>query len=311
MAKAPLGFWEYISEAFHLRYPIPGMGALPINKMGVAGTFVLGLLNPGFWFLGAGMEVCYLWMLSTNPRFQKYIQSRRLNLIEQDKAIRVNEMVRTLDKASVTRLEALNANLAQINRLMDMNSDGTMQFIRETKQKTLSQLPVMFLKLLFTRRLISESLEHTDADKLKREMRDLEKQIKSQDIGEALMKSVRGNIEITQKRLENIGRAQENNQLVEMELNRIENQVQLIREEIALDRSPEALSAGIDRINSTLGETEAWVNTHSEFLTRLGGDQSLPVDEPAFVSTQPVHIDDVSTEDENQPPRMPGEEERH
>lgn len=308
MAKPPIGFWEYIAEAFHLRYPVPGMGALPLNKMGVVGSIALGLLNPGFWFLGAGLELGYLWMLSTDPRFQKYIQSRRMNLIEQDKSVRINEMIRSLDKASVARLEALNRNLAKINELMDINSEGAMQFVRETQQKTLSQLPVMFVKLLFTQRLISESLEHTDAGKLKKEIRDLEKQLAAGDIGEALMKSLRGNIEIKQKRLENIGRAEENNQLVEMELNRIENQVQLIREEIALNRSPEAISAGIDRINSTLGETEAWVNTHSDFLNRIGGnDQLLPGEEPAYIP--PLQEPAPAVEEPPLPP-VPGEEER-
>ena len=308
MAKPPIGFWEYIAEAFHLRYPVPGMGALPLNKMGVVGSIALGLLNPGFWFLGAGLELGYLWMLSTDPRFQKYIQSRRMNLIEQDKSVRINEMIRSLDKASVARLEALNRNLAKINELMDINSEGAMQFVRETQQKTLSQLPVMFVKLLFTQRLISESLEHTDAGKLKKEIRDLEKQLAAGDIGEALMKSLRGNIEIKQKRLENIGRAEENNQLVEMELNRIENQVQLIREEIALNRSPEAISAGIDRINSTLGETEAWVNTHSDFLNRIGGnDQLLPGEEPGYIP--PLQEPAPAVEEPPLPP-VPGEEER-
>lgn len=284
------------------------MGALPLNKMGVTGSLVLGLLNPGFWFLGAGLELGYLWMLSTDPRFQKYIQSRRMNMIEQDKSVRINEMIRSFDKPSVARLEALNRNLAKINELMDINSEGAMQFVRETQQKTLSQLPVMFVKLLFTQRLISESLEHTDADKLKREIRDLEKQLAAGEIGEALMKSLRGNIEIKQKRLENIGRAEENNQLVEMELNRIENQVQLIREEIALNRSPEAISAGIDRINSTLGETEAWVNTHSDFLNRIGGDQILPSAEPAFIAS----AQEPAPAGEEPPslPPVPGEEER-
>jgi len=308
MARTPLGFWDYLSEAFHLRYPLPGLGALPVNKMGLAGAIALGLLNPGFWFLGAGMEVCYLWMLSTDPRFQKYIQSKRLNLIEQDKAIRINEMVRTLDKPSVARLEALNANLAQISRLMDMNSDGTMQFIRETKEKTLGQLPVLFLKLLVTRRMICESLERTDAAAIRRELRDLEKQLAGSGLSEALEKSVRGNIEIRQKRLENIGRAQENLKLVEMELNRIENQVQLIREETALNRTPEALSAGIDRISLTLGETEQWVDSHAEFLNRIGGDQVLPAEEPVYRAPLPELPAEEAQPSGPLPP--PGQEEK-
>ena len=59
--------------------------------------------------------------------------------------------------------------------------------------------------------------------------------------------------------------------LVEMELQRIENQLHLVREEIALDSSPEGLSSSIDRVNNALGETQNWINSHSDFLRKLSG----------------------------------------
>jgi hypothetical protein len=78
-------------------------------------------------------------------------------------------------------------------------------------------------------------------------------------------------MEIQQKRLDNLANARENELLVEMELQRIESQLALVREEIALDSSPEGLSSNIDRINTTLGETQDWLNTHSDFLRKLSG----------------------------------------
>ncbi len=280
MTRPSLTYWDYITEAFGAKPAVPGLGPIPVNKLLVFGVGILGLVNPGFWFAGAALEMGYLWFLSTDGRFQKYCQSLRMNVVELDKAQRINEMVRTLDKQSTTRLESLNANLSQINRLMDMNSEGPVQFVKETKQKTISQLPVLFLKLLVTRKLITDSLERTDIDKLKNEIKELTHQLDSPEMSEALSKSVRGTIEIQQKRLDNIRRAQDNLRLVEMELNRIENQLQLIREEIALDRSPESVTAGIDRINNTLGETEQWMDTHSEFFNKFQEPEMIETPAP-------------------------------
>jgi len=272
MAVPNLSFGDYLKEAFHAKYPIPGLGKIPINKLFLAGTSILGLANPGFWFVGAGLEMVYLWYLSTNERFHKIVQASRLNVVVKDQAEKMYALLKTLDKDSNKRLNILNANLAEINNLMDIDSDSTLQFTKETKQRALGQLPLFFLKLLVSRQLIRDSLDRTDVDKLRREVKDLTGQLGSSDLSEALAKSMKGTLDIQQKRLENIRRAQDNLRLVEMELNRIENQLQLIREEIALDRSPETLSTGIDRINATLGETEQWMDTHSEFFNRL--DQS-------------------------------------
>lgn len=269
MAPPPLGFMDYLWAAFDVRWDVPGLGKMPVNKMALAGVAILGLANPGFWFVGAALEVTFLWMTSTDARFQRYVQANRMNQASAAKNERLQAMMSTLDRESTKRLETLNLNLSEINRLMDMSSEGTVQFVKETKQQTLAQLPTFFLKLLVTRRLICQSLERTDVDKLKTEIKDLTRQLDTPDLSEALGKSLRGTIEIQQRRLDNIRRAQENLKLVEMELNRIENQVQLIREEIALDRSPDAITAGIDRINATLGETAQFMDSHSEFLTRI------------------------------------------
>jgi len=67
---AKSGFLDYVRAAFNAR-PF-GMFVAP-NWIGLGAFGLLGLMNPGFWVLGAGLELGYLLTLSTNPRFQRAI----------------------------------------------------------------------------------------------------------------------------------------------------------------------------------------------------------------------------------------------
>ena len=62
MADKP-GFMQYLTAAFNAR-PF-GMFVAP-NWMGLAAFGLLGIINPGFWVLGAGLEIGYLLALATN-----------------------------------------------------------------------------------------------------------------------------------------------------------------------------------------------------------------------------------------------------
>ncbi len=285
------GFSDYLSEAFNAGLDIKGMGEIPINKMFILGSFILGFGNPGFWFLGMALEFVYLWYLSTNPRFQKYVEGKQLLEIKQAASSKISQMVNSLAPELRTRLNNLNANMKEINKLMDWNAESASGFLNTEKQRTLNQLPTLFLKLLKTKHLIHTSLSRVKSDQIHNEIRRLEKELKKENVSAALEKSLKGNIEIQQKRLDNLSRAKENEMLVEMELQRIESQLELVREEIALDSSPEGLSSNIDKINSTLGETEVWLSSHSDFLRKLSGpDLEIDVDPQAF-NPQPPPIE--------------------
>lgn len=270
------GFSDYLSEAFNAGLVIKGMGEIPVNKMFILGTFILGFGNPGFWFLGVALEMIYLYYLSTNPRFQRYVEAKQFENIQKDRTSKLHEIVSTLDSELQLRLNKLNSNLAEINKLMNWNLDETTGFLNQSKQETLNHLPTIFLKLLKTKQLIQQSLARTKPEEINKELRKFENQLKTPNISAALEKSLKANMEIQRKRLENLANAKENELLVEMELQRIESQLALVREEIALDSSPEGLSSNIDRINATLGETQDWLNTHTDFLRKLSGP---PIDD--------------------------------
>ncbi len=272
------GYSDYLIEAFNAGLVIKGMGDIPVNKLFILGSFILGFSNPGFWFLGLALEFVYLWFLSSNPRFQKYVQAKQLSQIAESRSVKMNEVIASLNPDNHARLKRLNANLADINKLMNWNTDQSSGFMNQSRQETLSQLPSIFLKLLKTKQLNEESLQRTKESEITGEIRKLEQQLKG-GISPALEKTLKGNLEIHQRRLENLGKAKENEQIVEMELQRIENQLKMVREGIPLDSSPEGLSANIDQINNYLGETQDWINSNSDFLRKLSGP---PIGEPEY-----------------------------
>ena len=68
---------RYLKAAFLLGLPVPGLGELPINVLGVVGAGVLGVAFPPAWLLGLGCEApWYSFGLASNPRFQKYVDAQ-------------------------------------------------------------------------------------------------------------------------------------------------------------------------------------------------------------------------------------------
>ncbi|MEW6711268.1 MAG: hypothetical protein AB1403_15680, partial [Candidatus Riflebacteria bacterium] len=195
------GFSDYLSEAFNAGLNIKGMGEIPVNKLFILGTFILGFGNPGFWFMGLALEIIYLYYLSTNPRFQRYVESKQYENIQKNRSSKMHEMVSSLDQELQNRLNKLNSNLSEINKLMNWNLDESAGFLNQSKQETLNHLPTIFLKLLKTKQLIQESLARTKPEEINKELRKLENQLKTPNIGAALEKSLKSNIEIQRKRL--------------------------------------------------------------------------------------------------------------
>src|SRR5688572_15599270 len=89
--KASLG--DYIKSAFNAR-PL-GM-LIPPNWIGLAGFGMLGFLNPGFWLIGAGLEMAYLFGLATNPRFQRVVSGSKSLQQQREKMMQVREQVAQL-----------------------------------------------------------------------------------------------------------------------------------------------------------------------------------------------------------------------
>lgn len=271
--KSKLTYTDYVCEAFNVTTCFTGIGNVPINKLFLLGMLILGLSNVGFWFFGVAIEVIFLYVLTSSQRFRNYIDGKKALELKQLRNEKLSEIAATLKTVHSSRLGKLNANISEINKLMNWNIDQKGEFMVMSRQDTLNQMPIIFLKLLRTKQLIEESLNKANTKQIEDQIHKFKSQLDSPNLSPALEKSLKGNLEIFQKRLENFEAIKENEMLVEMELQRIENQVNFVREGIALDSSPEGLSSNIDMINNTLGETQDWINTHGDFLRKLSGPE--------------------------------------
>ena len=101
---AKTGFLDYVRAAFNAR-PF-GMFVAP-NWIGLGAFGLLGLMDPGFWVLGAGLELGYLLTLSTNPRFQRATASKPLSAARSEWNDRIERLTAQLNDEDQGRYAAL------------------------------------------------------------------------------------------------------------------------------------------------------------------------------------------------------------
>jgi hypothetical protein len=260
MASKP-GFGTYLKAAFNAR---PwGMFVAP-NWVGLAAFGLLGVTNPGFWVLGAGVEIGYLLLLATNKRFQRAIASRPVDAERQQWNARIERLTQRLDAASRARY----AQLAERCRsIIDLQTHGGADQPHgiEAQIDSLGRLSWMFLRLLVARRAIQTVLGSGDnRSTLNHRLEKLEHEAARDGVGADLRRSLEGQIDILRQRISQHEEAQRKTTYIDAELARIEEQVELIREQAALSADPDVLSRRIDEIAATLGGTGQWIKDQQQ-----------------------------------------------
>lgn len=278
MAPRSLGYRDYLKAAFYRKVDVPSLGLLPLNLMGLGVFAVLGLANPGFWLLGAAAEVAYLFGLSASRRFQKLVHGEELLEAQEAWEGKVTATVDRLSAPSRDRYRRLLGQCRLILGLSESLDADSLGNYRDLRSRSLNQLLWIFLRLLTSRELIADNVSDLDRKALEEEAAKLERRLADVDAEKhaALARSLNGTLAITKKRLENLGRASGNLDVIDAELLRIEQQVELIREESAVTGSPELLSARLDAVSSTMGETSRWMDEHAEFFGSLVGEETAP-----------------------------------
>ena len=255
MAQKP-GFLNYVAAAFNAR-PL-GMFVAP-NWVGLAAMGLLGIANPGFWVLGAGLELGYLLTLATNARFQRAVASKPLSAARAQWNDRIGRLLRRLDQEDRGRYDALADRCSSIIELQTHGGADTPQGI-EMQADSLGRLSWMFLRLLVARGTILRVLGQSEDDGVLEQRRSaLERQARDAQAPADLRRSLEGQIDILRQRIEQRAEADKKLAFIEAELARIEEQVELIREQAALSTDPEILSRRIDEITATLGGTGQWI----------------------------------------------------
>jgi len=278
-------FWDYVRSAFNRRPSVRGLGEVPWNKIVLAALAILGIGNPGFWLLGLGGELFYLYVMATNPRFQTLVRAEKLQAERVSAEDRVVGRLAELSKEGQERFQDLRTKCAEVQQITETIQAGALAPLDEARWRGLDELLWLFLRLQVSLEVLTRQLGRSDRRSLEAEVATLEQELAaSPQAPERLKKSKASLLELKKKRLENLDRAAEARQILEAELQRIEQQVELLREEATISRSPEALSAKIDSVTGSLDETNSWMRQHEGILSELSVDD---VTEPPRLLDRP------------------------
>ena len=283
-------FWDYIGKAFSAR---PSNMFVPPNWIGIGAFAFLGLLNPGFWIIGAGCELAYLGWLGTHPRFQKLVDGGRMLDEQRNWQQRRAELTRQLppeDQQLYRTLESRCRGILEQQAKASTLSPGT-----DEQGAGLGKLVWIYLRLLLTResirKIIRESSKSPDEEtQMDGRIGKLQEQLKDTNLSEDLRKSLGGQIEILQMRVAKKREAVEKLAFLDAELTRIQEQVELLREQAVLATDPETVSQRIDQVTTTLGGTNQWIQDQQKIY---GAMEDLLADPPPLSvsgSTNPTRI---------------------
>jgi hypothetical protein len=275
MPGEPLSYWEFLKAAFWRPVRSRVLGAMPLTQMLLAAFGLAGFFNPGFWLLGLAAVVAFVGGRSASQRFQTLVQGERLLARQAERAQgadnRMQRAYARLDPASQSRYGAL---VQQCREILGLASPVGEAGFTDLRAGNLNQLLWLFLRLLTSRELVTDTIARVDRRQLEQGIESLRGRVAA--AGEpdgALARSLKATLEIQEKRLTNLETATKNLAVIDAELERIEQQVRLVREESAVSGGPEALSSRLDAVSATLSETSRWMDQNAEIFSSMATDE--------------------------------------
>ncbi len=278
---APPSLGRLLGAAFHAR---PAGMFVPPNWIGIAAFGLLGFVNPGLWIVGAGLEAAYLYALITNTRFRRFVASRGDVDARRVWEERRDELVEQLERDDRARYEELAHRCAAIVEQQTVVAGAAAGVAAQGEG--LARLLWIYLRLLHTRRAVQRLLlesyaTENEGQRMAERLASLERRISEEQMSDQLRNSLVGQADILRQRLEKRQEATQKLDFLDAELTRLQEQVELVREQAALTTDPELVSQRIDAIAANLGGTNRWISEQQRFL---GTMEDLLTDPPPVVA---------------------------
>lgn len=264
------GLWAYIKSAFNAR---PMGMFVPPNWVGIGAFALLGLLNPGLWAVGAGLELAYLVGLASNKRFQRTVDASQMQQAVQGSSAKLKQLLDQLGPVERQRYTALEWRCRSILEQQHLGA-GAIGDLR-LQGEGLGRLMWIYLRLLVSRQAFVRLLQESNrvepgAEPLERKMQRIQRMLdEPPPESDELRKSLLSQIDILQQRMNTQREAADKLAYLDAELARIEQQVELIREQAVVSTDPAAVSQRIDQIAAGLSGTNQWIKEQQQVYGQI------------------------------------------
>ncbi|MGQ9649878.1 MAG: hypothetical protein ACUVXJ_07195 [Phycisphaerae bacterium] len=275
-------FVKYLKTAFLNRW----------NLLLLAGAMGFALLSgrADVWVpLVLAVEVAYLGLLGTHPKFQAYVDARQNAALREQGTAGVEQMMKSIMAAlppkSLERYEALRARCLELRQIaLGIKYPGhtvSASILEQSQLAGLDRLLWIYLRLLFTQYSLERFFQKTSEAQIQQDIDNLgarlEKvsRLKDEAQRQKFTRTIEDNLETCRNRLSNYQKARSNYELIQLEIDRLENKIRSLSELAVNRQEPDFISGQVDQVAASMLETERTMND-LQFATGL-----ISIDETA------------------------------
>jgi ribosome-associated translation inhibitor RaiA len=274
--------WNYLKVAFLERWNLLAfLGGAAFAVLSGYPDVLLPIILAG--------EISYVGLLGSHPKFQAHVDARAAKSVRDEAALHsqqsLQHMLRSLPRDLLQRFQTLRGqclDLQQISQDMKRSRSNRLSLPFDDFQTSgLDRLLWIHLRLLYTQYALSQFLEKTRAEQIEKTIAKLEEQIKrlpgNDQTGRAqrTRAALEDTLQTSRDRLANWNKANDNHQLIGLELDRLENKIRSISERAVNRQEPEFITSEVDHVASSLLDTERTMN-ELQFATGLAAADSEP-----------------------------------
>jgi hypothetical protein len=251
---------SYLAAAFNAR-PL-GMPIAP-NWLALAIVALLGFaINPGIWLIGAGLEGLYLWMVARNARFQATVDADNG---KDGWSARYQSLANSLDRSASESQATVEQQAREITELLTRTGATELQI------SDVRQMAWLHLKLLAARAAVMQVLAFAsrEGDTLEEQERKTIERLSRGDVDEELKRSLEQQLEVLRSRRAAHTDALRRSELIDAELERLRQQISLVREQALLATDEHSVAASLDALSASLNEANRWLKDQRELFAGL------------------------------------------
>lgn len=251
---------SYIAAAFNAR---PFGMPIPPNWFAIATFALLGVvINPAIWLIGAGLEGMYLWGLSQNKRFRAVVDAEGR---EENWDSRYESLHAHLDEHAREAQRSIEEQAREIVDLLARRSATELQI------GDVRQLAWLHLKLLAARASLLQVLAAASRERrsLEEQERRTEARLAAGDADAELQRSLEQQLAVIRSRRAAHADAERRRELVDAELERLRQQISLVREQALLATDEYSVRSSLDALSASLNEANRWLKDQRELFAGL------------------------------------------
>ena len=255
---------SYLAAAFNAR-PL-GM-PVPPNWFGIAAFALAAIfLSPGFILLGAGAETLYLYWLANNRRFRATVDAGALQQDPADR--RYRDLLDQLPAPLQRRQQELESRASEIIAMLDRSP------VMAAHADSLEQLVWLHLRLLVARAAIGRVVETAREERKQLEAHEqlIDARLAHTELSGELRRSLEQQKSVIDQRQAAHADALRREEHVDSELQRIAQQIALLREQALLATDEGGIGLSLDALAASFREANRWLDGQRDLLGSLDLD---------------------------------------